>query len=502
MSGVLDYQPPMERGPLRVFFSYAHEDVAARDQLDEHLELLRRQNVIVTWSDRLITPGREWLRVIEENMRAADIILLLISRAFLASEFVAEVEIPLAMAEHERGSAVVLPVLLEPMDDLDKHPFGALEVLPTKAAPVSTWDDRVRAFADISDGVRKAATEIIWARGGPFEFGPHAFSDAELVELDDSTRRWTAARLQALHAELTRSVPARHVDGNLLIATWAMRALGRKPATLPESRYYMASIISAFDLVTLQEIHEDLSEMNRLLEILGPDWNYLVTDISEGAMGNKERYAIVYYEPRVQFEHVSGEVVLQSSELIDGEQFARKPLIASFRAGDLRFRVCTAHLVYGGAARDAIARTAKEADALARHLVRRVARRDPTSIILSGNLNLRRKDSEVVAALRTVGVDLPDELLMPSLSRPGSDYYAGAIGFVSQNGELRLGPSEPNRGVFDFTRVLFLPEHLSYYRDAGLFRPARGRPDDERAFVRWAVENMSDHLPLWAELAV
>ena len=490
----------MERGPLRVFFSYAHEDVAARDQLDEHLDLLRRQKVIVTWSDRLITPGREWLRVIEENMRAADIILLLISRAFLGSKFVAEVEIPLAMAEHERGSAVVLPVLLEPIDDLENQPFSALEVLPTKAAAVSTWDDRVRAFADVSDGVRKAATEIVWARGGPFEFGPHAFSDAELVELDDPSRRWAADRLQAVHTELSRSVPARRVDGNLLIATWAMRALGSKPATLPESRYYMAAIISAFDLVTLQEIDEDLSEMNRLLEILGPDWNYLVSDISEGALGNKERYAIVYYEPRVQFERVSGEVVLQSTELIDGEQFARKPLIASFRAGELRFRVCTAHLVYGESGARA-ARTAKEADALARHLVRRVARRDPTSIVLSGNLNVRRKDSEVVTALRTVGIDLPDELLIPNLSRPGSNYCAGAIGFVSPKGELRLGSSEPNRGVFDFTRVLFRPEHLSHYRDAGLFRPAKGRPEDERAFIRWALENMSDHLPLWAELA-
>ena len=492
----------MERGPLRLFFSYAHEDLDSRDRLDEHLELLQRQQVIVSWSDRLITPGREWRRLIEENMREADIILLLISKKFLASEFVHEVEIPLAMAEHDRDSAAVLPVMLEEVDDLDAQPFGSLEVLPTKGAAVSTWDDPVRAFADIADGVRKAATEIIWKRGGPFEFGPHQFTDAELAELDDLSRRWTRARLEDLHGELTRSIPSRRVDGNLLIATWSMRSLGRKAIELEECRYYLAAIISAFDVVTLQEVHHDLSELNRLLEILGPDWEYIVTDISEGPMGNLERFAILHYAPRVQFDHVSGEVVLLRKELIDGEQFARKPLIASFRAGEMRFRVCTAHLSYGGQSKKDVAQTAKEADALARHLVRRAARRDPTGIVLSGNLNLRDKDSPVVEALREVGVDLPGELLMPNLALSRSDYHAGAIGFVSPKAKLRLGSSEPNAGAFDFKRALFRPEHLVHYRDAGLYQPPEGSEDDETRFVRWGVLGVSDHLPLWAELKV
>src|SRR6185503_260372 len=125
----------VERGPLRLFSSYAHEDAAARELLDEHLELLRRQKVLVTWSDRLIVPGREWQRVIEENMRAADIILLLVSRRFLASAFVEQFEIPLAMAEHERGGTRVLPVLLEPVENLDRLPFAPLELLPSKAVP-------------------------------------------------------------------------------------------------------------------------------------------------------------------------------------------------------------------------------------------------------------------------------------------------------------------------------------------------------------------------------
>lgn len=93
--------------------------------------------MIVTWSDALITPGHEWERVIEENMRAADIVLLLVSTDFLTSDFVSEVEIPQAMAAHKRGDARVLPVLLEPVADLSRHPFSKLELLPSKATPVS-----------------------------------------------------------------------------------------------------------------------------------------------------------------------------------------------------------------------------------------------------------------------------------------------------------------------------------------------------------------------------
>lgn len=490
----------MAREPLRLFFSYAHEDAPVRDRLDEHLELLRRQGVIMTWSDEHITPGDEWRPVIEENMRAADIILLLVSKRFLASDFVREVEIPLALAEHDRGDARVLPVLLEELEEeaLDLLPFGKLQLLPSKAKPVSDWEDPVRAFADIADGVRKTATKIVWERGGPFEFGPRRFTDAELVPLEEPARRWTRERLGELHEELTRAVPARSVDGNLLVATWSMRSLGREPVALPECRYYLAAIISAFDIVAVQEVHDELSELNRLVEILGPDWDYLVTDTSEGALGHQERFAILYYAPRVAFEHVSGELVLQARELIDGQQFARKPLIASFRAGELRFRVCTAHLHYGGPGGKHAERTAAEAAALGRGLSRRSRGRDRTSIVLAANLNLRSRTSPVVKALREVGVRLPPKLLRPTTALAGS--YASAIGFVSRRRDLRLGPSDPNCGVFDFKRVLFLPEHIAHYRDGGLYRP-KGDPEDERDFVRWGVLNVSDHLPLWAELA-
>jgi hypothetical protein len=75
----------VKRGPLKVFYSYAHQDEKARDTLDQHLELLSRRNLIVRWHDRPIIPGSEWNSAIQEARNSADIILLLTSKSFMAS---------------------------------------------------------------------------------------------------------------------------------------------------------------------------------------------------------------------------------------------------------------------------------------------------------------------------------------------------------------------------------------------------------------------------------
>jgi hypothetical protein len=173
--------------------------------------------------------------------------------------------------------------------------------------------------------------------------------------------------------------------------------------------------------------------------------------------------------------------------------------MASFRAGSLRFRICTAHLSYGGGD---TAATVREAAALGGHLVRRAARRDRTSVVLAANLTLRDRESPVLAAIRAAGVEVLDQALLPTLALSGR--YASAIGFVDPEGDLRLGPSDRNCGVFDFQEALFRPEHIAHYRDAGLYRPAGGASNgdkERRDFIRWGVMNVSDHLPLWVELA-
>ena len=161
----------MKRPPLRVFYSYAHENDQARDHLDQHLELLARRNLILRWHDQHIVPGREWDMAIQSALDEADIILLLVSKPFMSSKYVLEHEIPAAMEEHAAGRARVVPILLEEVEGWQKAVFAKLEVLPTKGHAVSLWQDPVGAYANIARGIGKVVRDIIVDGGGPFAFG-------------------------------------------------------------------------------------------------------------------------------------------------------------------------------------------------------------------------------------------------------------------------------------------------------------------------------------------
>lgn len=144
---------------INLFYSYSHADEALRDELEKHLKLLQRQHVIDTWHDRKISSGSEWDKVINKNLDTADIILLLISADFLASDYCWDIEIQRAMQRHEEGSVVVIPVLLRPCDTGNAD-FMKLQGLPKNFKPVTTWTNRDEAFTDIAKGIRVVAEEI------------------------------------------------------------------------------------------------------------------------------------------------------------------------------------------------------------------------------------------------------------------------------------------------------------------------------------------------------
>jgi hypothetical protein len=93
--------------------------------------------------------------VIGDILASADIVLLLVSRAFMASTYVRDFEIPEALKAHESGGVRVIPILLEGKTDWEKTPFAKLQILPSEARPISEWDDPVEAFRDIARGIRR-----------------------------------------------------------------------------------------------------------------------------------------------------------------------------------------------------------------------------------------------------------------------------------------------------------------------------------------------------------
>jgi hypothetical protein len=151
---------PNRHRPLNLFYSYAREDLSLRIALERHLAVLQRQGVIAGWHDQEISAGAEWAGEVDEHLRTADIILLLISSDFLSSDYCYDVELQRAMQRHDAGAARVIPVLLRAVE-WKGAPFGKLQAVPTGAVPVTSWDNRDEAFADIAGAIRRAATELL-----------------------------------------------------------------------------------------------------------------------------------------------------------------------------------------------------------------------------------------------------------------------------------------------------------------------------------------------------
>jgi hypothetical protein len=142
-----------------LFFSYSHADASLRDLLEKHLSGLQRQGIISSWHDRRITAGTELDEAIDSHLDAADIILLLISPDFIASDYCYEREMNRAMERHQKGEARVIPVILRPCD-WHGLPFGKLLATPTDGRPITMWPNIDQAFLEVVTAIKHALTEL------------------------------------------------------------------------------------------------------------------------------------------------------------------------------------------------------------------------------------------------------------------------------------------------------------------------------------------------------
>lgn len=142
-------------GPLKIFFSYSRRNENMRERLEASLGVFKLQGLISNWSDQQILPGEDWNAEIEAELRSADLILLLLSADFVNSRY-CNLEMSIALERHNAGQARVIPILLSPVVGFELLPVSSLQVLPTKAKPVTDWRRHDDAFADIARGIQSA----------------------------------------------------------------------------------------------------------------------------------------------------------------------------------------------------------------------------------------------------------------------------------------------------------------------------------------------------------
>jgi nucleoside phosphorylase len=140
--------------PIEVFLSYAPEDEELLRQLEKHLSLLKRQGVIATWHDRQIVAGMDRAQIIDQQLEQAQMILLLVSADFVASDYCYGHELQRALERHWAGQAQVIPILLRPVD-WQGTPFAHLQALPTNGKAVTSWTKRDEVLTEIASELRR-----------------------------------------------------------------------------------------------------------------------------------------------------------------------------------------------------------------------------------------------------------------------------------------------------------------------------------------------------------
>lgn len=141
---------------LKVFFCYAHEDEIHLKRLKAQLQPLRLQGLIDIWYDRDITPGVKWEDEISKHLNEAQIVLLLISPDFMASDFCVSKEMKQAILQQNTKRTRVIPIILRPVH-WQIPPLDQLQALPKDAEPVTQWRNVDSAFFNVAKEIRKVA---------------------------------------------------------------------------------------------------------------------------------------------------------------------------------------------------------------------------------------------------------------------------------------------------------------------------------------------------------
>jgi len=283
---------------INLFYCYAREDRALRDELEKHLSWLKRRYWLKNWHDREILPGEEWEQAIDEHLNSAHIILLLISPDFMASDYCFGREMERALERHKEGTCRVIPILLRPTY-WEEAPFSHLLLLPGEARCITTWSNRDEAFREVVIGISRTIKDLIasskskeaWLAEAEAYYDLKRYEEAlpaldEAIKLDPAYARAYYNKSLVLH-DLARYEEA--------LAT-CEQCIRLEPGDA-KAFYHKGYILNS-----LERYEEALQALERALR-LDPD--YAAAWTSKGyVLNNMERYeeALAAFEQGIRFE--------------------------------------------------------------------------------------------------------------------------------------------------------------------------------------------------------
>lgn len=325
---------------------------------------------------------------------------------------------------------------------------------------------------------------------------------------DDAARReFVIEKLLLLRSQLAKLVPRKSED-TLLLCTWNIRDFDSDKfgygLRLPESFHYIAEILNAFDLIAVQEVNRDLQPLEKLISFIGPNYDYILTDTTEGTGGNGERLAYVYDRRKVRFRKIAGEVVLPSKRGQSAPtQFSRTPFVTAWQAGWFKFNLCSVHIYYGADTGPKLKRRIAEIEALAKFFKERQAK-EPGDYFLLGDFNIVDLAHPTMEALTKHGFQLPQGIKGDQIERSGSnmaqDKFYDQIVLRPSDKRLEIGQS----GVLNFRESIFTDEDFKIYKSHIPVDKLKNKTGAKALaeYRKWLTWQMSDHYPLWVQLKV
>lgn len=290
-----------------------------------------------------------------------------------------------------------------------------------------------------------------------------------------------AKGLIELQARIKESqVPPSKIDETLNIATWNIRDFGKKRRS-EAAIHYIAEILGQFDLIGVVELRDDLTDLGRVLPILGPYWRAVYSDIIRDAGGNRERIAYIYDKRAVVFAGLAAEAnpprIKKGNEYLSEISWWRSPYMASFRSGNFDFVVLTAHIRWGerkAARKGELQLLADwvEAKRLEKH-------HEDKDMIVMGDFNISSRDDDLFKAITSRGLVIPKSLRKLSF---GTNLAKG-----KRYDQILLYPIyaenfTDNGGVLDFYDDNIEPLFSGISKEDFTYQ-------------------MSDHLPLWMQIS-
>ncbi len=361
---------------------------------------------------------------------------------------------------------------------------------------------------------------------------------------DGSLRKRTVGGLQRLRKQLKdERFPSKKTSESLILGTWNLRNFDddrfNYGPRLYESFYYIAEIISHFDVIGIQEICVDLWPLKRVMNILDKDYDYIVTDVTHSSIGgNQERLGFIYNKSKVTFTGIAGEIVLPPKLMISAvdankRQFSRTPFGVDFQSGWFKFFFSTVHIYFGSNSPSSVKykRRVEEIEAVAKYIAKE-AKNSDSNHILVGDFNIKKSGSDGFNALEKNGFTVVTN--NKGSNRDQTKFY-DQISFRSKKNELAfVEPGREDR-VIQFFNSIFREEDYETYKpimkeriadklkvankklekatsktakkkfnaQIASLTAARKTNASLRAYYgKWRTFQASDHLPLWVEIKI